>query len=90
MIERPRPNRMASYSTSFFDAGNPRWMDCSNRSPVGDSRRSPTPDPDDQEAPSTYNTYHLSWVESLFGAGGSCNSAIKSTMTCPFRDNMGW
>ena len=90
VIARPRPNRMTSYSTSFFDAGNPKWMDCSSPSPVGDSRRSPSPDPDDQEAPSTCNTYHLSWVESLSGVGGSGNSAIKSAMTCPFRDNLGW
>ena len=50
VIARSNPDRMASYSTSLFDAGNPKRMDYSNFSPVGVLRRSQTPDPDEREA----------------------------------------
>ncbi|RVW41143.1 hypothetical protein CK203_069845 [Vitis vinifera] len=50
---RSNPDRMASYSASLFKAGNPSRMACSRCSPIGDCSRSPTPDPDDHEAPST-------------------------------------
>ncbi|RVW28609.1 hypothetical protein CK203_100861 [Vitis vinifera] len=52
------PDIMASYSTLLFDARNPSRMACSNCSPVEDCSRSPTPDPDDREAPSTRKVHH--------------------------------
>ncbi|KAL6319831.1 hypothetical protein AAG906_036896 [Vitis piasezkii] len=71
---RFNPNIMASYSASLFDAENSNRMACSNCSPIRDCRRSPTLDPNDREAPSTY------WG----------TSAMKSAMTYPFMDNLGW
>ncbi|RVW56790.1 hypothetical protein CK203_082750 [Vitis vinifera] len=47
---RSNPDKMASYSASLLEAGNPSRMACSRCSPVGDCSRSPTPDPDDREA----------------------------------------
>ncbi|KAL6333061.1 hypothetical protein AAG906_028244 [Vitis piasezkii] len=51
---------MTSYSASLLEAGNPSRMACSRCSPVGDCSRSPTPDPDDREAPSTRKVHHSS------------------------------
>ena len=65
MVARPNPDRMTSYSASLFEAGKSRRMDCSSRSPVGVLRRSPTPDPDGREAPSTSRHHQSSRVDSL-------------------------
>ncbi|KAL6321307.1 hypothetical protein AAG906_016341 [Vitis piasezkii] len=54
---RSNPDKMTSYSASLLEAGNPSRMACSRCSPVGDCSRSPTPDPDDREAPSTYKAF---------------------------------
>ena len=89
VVAWPNPDRMTSYSASLFEAGKSRRMDCSNRSPVGALRRSPTPYPDEREAPSTCIDHQSSEVDSLSGARASSNSAIKSVMTCPFRDSLG-
>ena len=67
MVARPNPDRMASYSASLFEAGKSRRMDCSSHSPFGALRRSPTPDPDEWEAPSTCRDHQSSKVDSLSG-----------------------
>ena len=84
------PDRMASYSTSLFAAGNPSRMACSSCSPVGDCSRSPTPNPDNQEAPSTCKVHHSFLCGSPSRAGRWGDSTTKSTITCPFMDNLGW
>ena len=84
------PDRMASYSTLLFDAGNPSRMACSNCSPVEDCSRSPTPDPDDREAPSTRKVHHSFLCGSLSRVGHWGDSTTKSAITCPFMDNLGW
>ncbi|RVW98098.1 hypothetical protein CK203_029017 [Vitis vinifera] len=59
---RSNPDKMASYSASLLEAGNPSRMTYSRCSPVGDCSRSPTPDLDDREAPSTRKStilFHL-------------------------------
>ena len=89
VVARPNPDRMVSYSALLFEAGKSKWMDCSSCSPVGALRRSPTPDQDEREAPSTCRDHLSSGVHSLSGARASGNSAIKSVMTCPFRDSLG-
>ena len=89
VVARPNPDRMASYSASLFEAGKSRRMDCSSHSPFGALRRSPTPDPDEWEAPSTCRDYQSSKVDSLSGARALGNSTIKSAMTYPFRDSLG-
>ncbi|RVX16867.1 hypothetical protein CK203_003319 [Vitis vinifera] len=55
---RSNPDRMASYSASLLDAENPSRMACSRCSPVGDCNKSPTPEPDEREAPSTRRVHH--------------------------------
>ncbi|RVX06308.1 hypothetical protein CK203_027553 [Vitis vinifera] len=55
---RSNPDRMASYSASLLEAGNPSRMACSKCSPVGDYSSSPTPEPDEREAPSTRRVHH--------------------------------
>ena len=67
MVARPNPDRMTSYSASLFEAGKSRRMDCSNRSPIGVLRRSPTPDPNERKAPSTCRDHQSSEVDSLSG-----------------------
>lgn len=47
------PDNIASYLASLFDAENPSRIACSNCFPVGNCRRSPTLEPDAQDAPST-------------------------------------
>ncbi|RVX21416.1 hypothetical protein CK203_001728 [Vitis vinifera] len=65
---RSNPDRMTSYSASLLEAGNPSRIACSRCSPVGDCSKSPTPDPDDREAPSTRKVHHsfspgsLRWI----------------------------
>ncbi|RVW26961.1 hypothetical protein CK203_098767 [Vitis vinifera] len=56
---RSNPDRMASYSASLLEAGNPDRMACSRCSPIGGCSRSPTPDPNDREAPSTRKVHHF-------------------------------
>ncbi|RVW14317.1 hypothetical protein CK203_099092 [Vitis vinifera] len=79
---------MTSYSASLLEAGNPSRMDCSRCSPVGDCSRSPTPDPDDREAPSTRKVHHSSSLGSLCGMGLQEYSSTKSAITWPFMDNL--
>ncbi|RVW68783.1 hypothetical protein CK203_060954 [Vitis vinifera] len=62
---RSNPDRMALYSASLLEAGNPSQMACSKCSPVGDCSRSPTPNPDDREAPSTRKVHHSCSSSSL-------------------------
>ena len=61
---RSNPDRMASYSASLLEAGNPSRMACSKCSPVGDCSRSPTPEPDEREAPSTRRVHHSCLLDS--------------------------
>lgn len=89
MIARLSSNRITSCSASLFDAGNPKQIDCSNYSPVGDSRKRPTPDPDDRKAPSTCKIHHLVLLDSVLRVGGCGTSVMKSAMTCHFMDNLG-
>ncbi|RVW37694.1 hypothetical protein CK203_109474 [Vitis vinifera] len=67
---RSNPDRMASYSASLLDAENPSRMACSRCSPVGDCNKSPTPEPDEREAPSTRRVHHScsldSWLLGVF------------------------
>ena len=62
---RHNPDRMASYSASLFEVGKSRRMDCSNHSSVGALRRSPTPNPDEREAPSTCRDHQSSEIDSF-------------------------
>ena len=82
-------DRMASYSVSLLDVGNPSRMACSSCSPIGDRRRGPILNPEVQEALSTKRIHHPSLPGSLSWEGCWGISAIKSTMTCPFMDNLG-
>ncbi|RVW91247.1 hypothetical protein CK203_031747 [Vitis vinifera] len=61
---RSNPDRMASYSASLLDAENPSRMACSRCSPVGDCSKSPTPEPDEREAPSTRRVHHSCLLDS--------------------------
>ena len=94
MTDRARarfnPDKMASYSASLLEAGKPSRMACSRCSPVGDYSRSPTPDPDDREAPSTRKVHHSFSVDSCRWLGFREYSSTKSTITWPFMDNLGW
>ena len=83
-------DRMASYSASLFDVGYPSRIACSSCSSAGDFRRRPTPDPNDQEASSTCKIYHPDLPNSMLWVGCRGISTMKSTMTCPFMDNLSW
>ena len=85
---RSNPDKMASYSASLFDAGNPSRMACSSCSPVGDCSSSPTPNPDDREAPSTRKVHRSSLSGFPSRAGHWGDSTTKSTITCHFMDNL--
>ena len=89
MSARSNPDKMASYSTSLFDTGNPSWMACSSCSLVRDCSSSLTPDPDDREAPSTRKVHHFSLSGSPSRAGRWGDSTIKLAITCHFIDNIG-
>ncbi|KAL6319765.1 hypothetical protein AAG906_036823 [Vitis piasezkii] len=64
-------------------------MACSNCSLVEDCSSSPTPDPDDREAPSTCKVHHSVLSNSPPRAGCWGDSTTKSAITCPFMDNLG-
>ena len=59
---RSNPDKIASYSASLLEAENPSRMACSKCSPVGDCSKSPIPEPDDREAPSTRRVHHLVYL----------------------------
>lgn len=83
-------DRMASYSASLLNVRNLSRMTCSNCSPIGDRRKRPTSDPEDWEASSTYKVHHPSLPDSMPRAGCWGTLAMKSTITCPFMDNLDW
>ena len=81
-------NRMASYSASLFNVGNPKWMACSSCSPIGDYSSSPTPDPNDREVPSTCKVHHSALSNSPSQAGRWEDSTTKLAITCHFMDSL--
>ena len=87
---RFNPDKMALYSASLLDARNLSRMACSNYSPIGDCKRRPTLDPEVQETSSTCRVHHPSLPDSISRGGCWRTSAMKSTMTCHFMDNLGW
>ncbi|RVW81468.1 hypothetical protein CK203_035182 [Vitis vinifera] len=87
---RSNPDKMASYSASLLEAENPSRMACSKCSPVGDCSRSPTPEPDEREAPSTRRVHHSCLLDSWCWLGLREYSSTKSAITWPFMDNLGW
>ncbi|RVW15436.1 hypothetical protein CK203_094702 [Vitis vinifera] len=86
---RSNTDMMVSYSASLLEAGNPSRMACPRCSPVGDCSRSPTPDPDDREAPSTRKVHHSFSLGSLRWIGLREYSSTKSAITWPFMDSLG-
>ena len=89
-IARFSLDRMASYSASLLDAGNPSWITCSSCSPVGDCKRRLTSDPEIREAPSTWRIPYPSLLGSASREGCWGISVMKSAMTYPFMDNLCW
>ncbi|RVW56003.1 hypothetical protein CK203_106361 [Vitis vinifera] len=63
---------------------------CSRCSPVGDCNKSPTPEPDEREAPSTRRVHHSCSLDSWCWLGLREYSSTKSAITWPFLDNLGW
>ena len=51
--------RIASYSASLLEAGNPSPIACSSCSLVGDCKRRPISDPEAWDTPSTCSIHHL-------------------------------
>lgn len=73
-------DNIASYSASLFDAKNPSRTAYSICSPVGDCRKSPTPEPNARDAPSTWRIHHPSLSDSASWEDWGI-FAMKSTIT---------
>ena len=84
------PTRTTSYSFSLLEVEKLRQITCSNSSPGGDCRIGPIPNPDALDASFTWNVHHWPLGGSTGCAGFLGSSTIKSTITCPFNDNLGW
>ena len=78
---RSNPDKIASYSASLLEAENPSRMAYSKCSPVGDCSRSPIPELDEREAPSTRRVHHSFLLDSLCWLGLREYSITKSAIT---------
>ena len=87
---RLNPARIASYSASLLEAGNPSQIVCFSYSLVSDCKRRPIPDPETLDAPSTWSVHHPSLREFASWDGFWGTLAIKSDMTYPFIASLGW
>ena len=83
---KSNPVRIVSYSASLLEAKKLRRISCSISSPVGDCSLNPNT----LNAPSTWSVHHYFLGQSIRCVCFLGSSAIKSTITCPFKDNRGW
>ena len=87
---RSSPSRTTSYSALLLEVEKLRWIACSISSPVGDCRIKPTLDLNTLDVPSTRSVHHCSPGQSEGWVSFLGSLAIKSAITCPFNDNLGW